>query len=157
MADPKLQEPRQMVTQPARVVQRYEVSLKAFLVHAGRAALVRESDTGLWELPGGRIDVGEEWLDHGAVLQREIAEELGGGVAFEAYGETVTWTRQRPTDGVFQFLVARPCRLIAGVPRLSDEHADLAWHTPDSWSRLLLPPLSGYAVALDRLWASAGL
>jgi 8-oxo-dGTP pyrophosphatase MutT (NUDIX family) len=142
---------------PARAVQRYEVSLKAFLVHEGRAALVRESDTGYWELPGGRIDVGEEWLDHRVVLQREIAEELGADVTFEAYGETVTWTRQRPTDRVVQFLVARPCRLIAGVPRLSDEHAALAWHTPDSWSQLLFPPLSGYGPALTRLWASAGL
>jgi 8-oxo-dGTP pyrophosphatase MutT (NUDIX family) len=142
--------------QQVRTVQRYEVSLKAFLVHEGRVALVRESDTGYWELPGGRIDVGEEWLDHCAVLQREIAEELGADVMFQAYGETVTWTRQRPTDQVFQFLVARPCRLIAGVPRLSDEHAALAWHTPDSWAPLPMPPQSGYPLALTRLWASAG-
>ena len=60
-----------------RVVQTFEVSLKAFIVRDGRALLVREADTGFWELPGGRIDIGEEQLAHEAILARELAEELG--------------------------------------------------------------------------------
>jgi 8-oxo-dGTP diphosphatase len=136
-----------------RTIQRFEVSLKAFIVHDGRALLVREADTGFWELPGGRIDEGEEWLDHAAILAREIREELGPDVRIEADTAAVTWVRLRPTDGVYQFLVARRCRLLSGVPRLSDEHAALAWHTPATWGGLTFPPQSGYAEGLARLWA----
>ncbi|HRD78724.1 MAG TPA: NUDIX domain-containing protein, partial [Hyphomicrobiaceae bacterium] len=74
-----------------RAIQRFEVSLKAFIVGADRRALfVREADTGYWELPGGRIDVGEEWQLHEAVLAREITEELGAGFCIEPLDRTVT-------------------------------------------------------------------
>lgn len=136
-----------------RAIQRFEVSLKAFIVQDGQALFMQEADTGYWELPGGRIDVGEEWQNHEAILAREIAEELGRDIVVEPSGTAVTWVRQRPTDLVFQFLVARPCRLVSGVPRLSDEHAALAWHTPSSAQRLALPERSGYPAALARLWA----
>lgn len=135
-----------------RTIQRFEVSLKAFIVRDARVLLVREADTGFWELPGGRIDVGEEWDPHDAVLAREIAEELGTGFRVQVGAEAVTWTRQRPSDGVFQFVVGRVCRHVAGEPVLSSEHDDLAWLTPGAWRELLLPPQSGYAAALDRLW-----
>jgi 8-oxo-dGTP pyrophosphatase MutT (NUDIX family) len=138
-----------------RAVQRFEVSLKAFIVQGGKALLVQEADTGYWELPGGRIDVGEEWSDHGAILQREIAEELGDSLALTIGTDAVTWVRQRPTDGVFQFLVARVCPLVRGAPRLSAEHASLAWHTPETWATLTFPERSGYGPALMRLWAIA--
>jgi 8-oxo-dGTP pyrophosphatase MutT (NUDIX family) len=136
-----------------RQIQTFEVSLKAFIVHAGKALLVQEADTGFWELPGGRIDVGEEWLDHAAILAREIAEELGSDCVVAPSLHAITWVRQRPTDGVYQFLVARRCRLVSGQPKLSDEHAALAWHTPDTWAKLMFPPQSGYADGLSRLWA----
>ena len=103
----------------ARTIQRFEVSLKAFIVRDGRALLVREADTGYWELPGGRIDVGEEWERHDAVLAREIAEELGAAFRVDVGSETVTWTRRRPSDGVFQFVVGRVCRHVAGEPVLT--------------------------------------
>lgn len=138
-----------------RAIQRFEVSLKAFIVHEGKALLVQESDTGFWELPGGRIDAGEERVDHAAILAREITEELGPDLRVSAGHEAVTWVRQRPTDGVFQFLVARVCHVNEGKLRLSDEHARAAWHTPDTWHALEFPPLSDYPAALSRLWTLA--
>lgn len=135
-----------------RAIQRFEVSLKAFIVRDDRVLLVREADTDYWELPGGRIDVGEEWEQHDAILAREIAEELGHGFRVTIGAQTVTWTRRRPSDGVFQFVVGRVCRHVAGEPALSDEHDDLAWLAPNDWCRLELPPESGYAAALDQLW-----
>ncbi len=136
-----------------RRIQTFEVSLKAFIVHEGRALLVQEADTGYWELPGGRIDVGEERVEHAAILAREIAEELGPDLRVEASAESVSWVRQRPTDGVFQFLVARVCRPTGSDLRLSDEHARAEWHTPQTWAALAFPPLSDYPTALARLWA----
>jgi 8-oxo-dGTP pyrophosphatase MutT (NUDIX family) len=136
----------------ARAIQRFEVSLKAFIVRDKRALLVREADTGYWELPGGRIDVGEEWEPHDAVLAREIAEELGTDFRIEIGAQRVTWTRRRPSDGMFQFVVGRVCRAVAGEPQLSSEHDELAWLTPSDWGHLQMPPESGYPAALAELW-----
>jgi 8-oxo-dGTP pyrophosphatase MutT (NUDIX family) len=138
-----------------RAIQTFEVSLKAFIVHDGRALVVQEADTGYWELPGGRIDVGEERLSHTDVLHREVAEELGPAFRIEFSTQIVTWVRQRPTDQVFQFLVARVCRHISGPLNLSSEHSAHLWVTPTDAARLEFPPLSDYPSALTRLWALA--
>ena len=139
-----------------RDIQRFEVSLKAFIVRDGRVLLVRESDTGWWELPGGRINVGEEWLPHADILAREIAEELGADVRLDVSSQAVTWVRYRTMDDMHLLIVARPASLIAGEPRLSDEHDDMVWIGPDGWQQLEFPPQSGYREALSRLWALAG-
>lgn len=141
-----------MITMPMRSVQRFEVSLKGFIVRDGRALLVREADTGWWELPGGRIDVGEEWLPHSAILSREMQEELGLDLRVEFGTEVVTWTRQRPTDGAFLFLVARIGLATKGEPHLSPEHSELRWAAPTECDQLQFPPASGYREALIELW-----
>jgi 8-oxo-dGTP pyrophosphatase MutT (NUDIX family) len=138
-----------------RAIQTFEVSLKAFIVREGRALLLREADTGYWELPGGRIDVGEERVPHAAILAREIAEELGPKFHVEPTAGTVTWVRQRPTDHVFQVLIACVCTHRSGDPQLSPEHDDFVWATPAASAMLSFPPLSDYPDALARLWATA--
>lgn len=135
-----------------RTIQTFEVSLKAFIVREGRALLVREADSGFWELPGGRIDVGEEWDAHDRILAREIAEELGAQFRVETTDVAVTWTRRRPVDGVFQFIVGRICRHAGGEPVLSAEHDEMAWLGPSELIGLTFPAESGYAAALDVLW-----
>ncbi len=139
----------------SRQVQTFEVSLKAFLVAEGKALFVREADTGWWELPGGRIDVGEEWAAHADILAREIAEELGSGITVRVGAEAVTWIRQRPTDGAFLFNVARPAVLVAGVPVLSAEHEEMAWLGPEPSLACVFPPTSGYPAAVAALWRLA--
>lgn len=135
-----------------RAIQRFEVSLKAFVLRDGRALFVRESDTGWWELPGGRIDVGEEWEAHADVLAREMREELGDDFRLSFGAEVVTWTRQRPSDGVFLFIVARVGRPVAGTPVLSDEHDGMQWLTLDEAIRLRFPERSGYLDGIRALW-----
>ncbi|MDX2159377.1 MAG: NUDIX domain-containing protein [Hyphomicrobiaceae bacterium] len=136
----------------ARDVQRFEVSLKAFIVDGGRALFVREADSGYWELPGGRIDVGEEWEPHATVLAREIREELGTHLSLRVGSEAVTWTRRRPSDGAFLFIIARPSVIVTGGPLLSPEHAEMAWLGPDAWETLNFPPDSGYHRGVRELW-----
>lgn len=138
-----------------RAVQHFQVSLKAFILDRERALFVRERNTGFWELPGGRIDAGEEMLPHGDILAREIAEELGADIEVVLGDEAVTWTRAHPGMQTFVFLVARVGRLAGGVPRLSDEHDELAWLGPGDWQSLELPPDSGYASAISALWRVA--
>lgn len=138
-----------------RSIQVFEVSLKAFIVRDGRALFVREADSGYWELPGGRIDVGEEWEPHAAILAREMREELGDGFSVRFGEEAVTWTRQRPSDGAFLFLLARLGHAIGGEPVLSDEHIELAWLDCEAAARLGFPPASGYREAVAALWRLA--
>lgn len=136
----------------SRLVQRFEVSLKVFLVRDGKALFLREADSGHWELPGGRIDVGEEWEAHQSVLAREVREELGVGLSIAIGAEAVSWTRQRPSDGVFQFIVARLGRIERGEPVLSAEHSELAWLGSEASAGLAFPPDSGYPAGVGALW-----
>lgn len=138
-----------------RAIQKFEVSLKAFIVRDGRALFVRESDTGYWELPGGRIDVGEEWIAHADVLTREMREELGAELRIAFTTHMVTWTRQRPADGAFLFLAARVGRAVDGEPRLSDEHDQLGWFTAAEARGLRFPERSGYPKAIEELFELA--
>jgi 8-oxo-dGTP pyrophosphatase MutT (NUDIX family) len=140
-----------------RQIQRFEVSLKAFIVSGPRTLLLQEADTGYWELPGGRIDAGEEREAHELILRREIAEELGPEIEIAIGPEAVTWVRRRPSDGVFTFLVGRVCPLIGGRLRLSGEHAGHLWARPDDWQGLEFPPESGYVRALAALSGIAAL
>ena len=136
-----------------RAIQTFEVSLKAALFSNGRLLLLQEADTGYWELPGGRIDAGEERMPHDAILAREVAEELGPHVHFDSTDLAVSFVRQRPTDGVFQLLLVRVCLYRGGALRLSDEHAGSAWHEATSALALQFPPLSDYPAAIARLFA----
>ncbi|MDT7574654.1 MAG: 8-oxo-dGTP diphosphatase [Pseudonocardiales bacterium] len=109
----------------------------------GRLLLVRRSDSGAWELPGGRVDVGESAL-HAAV--RETAEESGvqvritglvglftdpAHVVVSPAGEEV---RQ-------QFVVCLHARAVRGTP-VPDMHetVDASWFEPADVAGLVIEP-----------------
>lgn len=130
--------------------QRFQVGMKAFLLNErDELLLLRESSTGQWELPGGRIDVGEERTPQEAVLRRELAEELGPQLQAELGPLTVTWVRERK-PGDFVFLVGRLCHLKSGSPKLSDEHDAWAWAAAKESETLDLVP--GYREAIAEFW-----
>jgi 8-oxo-dGTP pyrophosphatase MutT (NUDIX family) len=135
-----------------RAIQTFEVSLKAAIFRDGKLLLLQEADTGYWELPGGRIDVGEEWLSHETIRTREIIEELGATFKIRWLDQSLSWVRQRPTDNVFQVLIAQLAIFESGNEQLSAEHRASVWTTPADWPALTLPPLSGYADALPKIW-----
>ena len=135
-----------------RAIQTFEVSLKAAIFREDRLLLVQEADTGFWELPGGRIDVGEERLAHADILAREVAEELGAAFKIRPRAELVTWVRQRPTEGMFQFIAARLADDVSGKAVLSAEHQGMRWTMPPDWDAMEFPDLSDYRAALGRVW-----
>jgi aminoglycoside 6'-N-acetyltransferase len=108
-----------------RRLQSFQVSLKAWILDQDRVLFVRERATGYWEIPGGRIDVGEEHTPQPDVLARELREELGSENCITIGAPIVTWVRQRPED--FVFVVGYLCRYGGGQLQLADEHDTLAW------------------------------
>lgn len=133
-------------------IQLFHVAVKAFIVRDGRLLMLREAyGPQLWELPGGRIDVGEERAPHEAILRRELREELGSGFECDIGAPVATWARpieaHRPHPA---FLVGFECPNARGEVRLSDEHLELRWTTRAESLALECAP--GYAQALEVFW-----
>ena len=101
----------------------------ALIIRDGRLLLARREDSGLWELPGGKQEPGEELRE---CVSREIAEELGARVkvgrpyAAAGLGEGVK-------------LHCFICTLTQGEPKAL-EHKELAWVTPEEMQTYELCP-----------------
>jgi 8-oxo-dGTP pyrophosphatase MutT (NUDIX family) len=138
----------------SRKIQHFQVALKALIVRDGRLLVLRErNETGLWELPGGRIEVGEESAPHAAVLLRELREELGASFRCRIGAPIVTWMRPLICDpGEFGFLVGYVCAYESGEIELSDEHSESRWIQGAEWDELQFAP--GYGPVLEAFKAT---
>jgi 8-oxo-dGTP diphosphatase len=76
---------------------------------------------GRWELPGGKVEVGEDPAD---ALVREISEELGCVVAVHL------WLDGEQPIGTTHVLRAAVCRVAHAEPRPGDDHDELRWLGP---------------------------
>jgi ADP-ribose pyrophosphatase YjhB (NUDIX family) len=98
----------------------------------GSLLLVRRCDSGYWELPGGRVDVGESAVD---AAVREVAEETGVEVMVTGLVGLSTDPGHviRATEGEVrqQFAVLFRARAVRGDPR-GDRHetSAAAWVAP---------------------------
>ena len=134
-------------------LSRFQVAIKAFTLRRGELLMVREAaGRRLWELPGGRVEVGEEQLPPEAVLRRELWEELGRAFEVEIQRPIATWVRKPapPRRKSFVFLVGLLCRYRRGEIELSDEHVEYRWMTRAACARVSLAP--GYVGALEQFW-----
>ena len=110
--------------------------------HEGRLLLVRRCDSGLWELPGGRVDVGESAVD---AAVREVAEEAGVRVLVTGLAGLFTdpaHVVRSPSGEVRQpFALIFRARAVGGSPR-GDLHetSDAAWTTLAELPRLPIEP-----------------
>lgn len=111
--------------------QLFHVGIKAVIINdAGELLLVREAkhDTAYWDVPGGRVEPGENFM---ATLSRELREEIA--VDFRdtpTHFATVLSNKQIPTKNgqVSLVLVAYSVRLAAGSrPKPSEAGIELQW------------------------------
>jgi 8-oxo-dGTP diphosphatase len=118
----------------------------------GRLLLVRRCDSGTWELPGGRVDIGETAVE---AAVRETAEEAGITVLVTGFvglfsdpGHVV-----RSPDGEVrqQFAVLLRARALGGMPH-GDLHetSEAAWVAPADLPGLPMGPAA-------RVWIDEAL
>ncbi len=129
----------------SNLVKLFPVSVKGVLFEQGRVVLL-ENERRTWELPGGRLEPGE---DQAACLAREVAEELGVEVAIEAILDS--W--------VYEVLPQREVLIVTyGVRRsnqqamrVSDEHRRFGLFALSELDELPMP--EGYRRSI-RAWAT---
>jgi 8-oxo-dGTP pyrophosphatase MutT (NUDIX family) len=116
----------------------------------GRLLLVRRCDSGAWELPGGRVDVGETAAQ---TAVRETAEEAG--VEVRVTGMVGVFTdpghviRSRDGEVRQQFAIVLRARSIGGVPH-PDRHetSEAGWVAVGDLPQLLIePPVRSWIAA----------
>lgn len=108
------------------VEKRYGLAVKAVILDGeSRVLLLKRSGSsrfyvGKWELPGGKVDPGEDFAE---ALLREIAEETDLDVSINRLAGAVEW--EMPAVRVV--CVIMECSLLTGEVCLSDEHEGFAW------------------------------
>ena len=105
----------------------FGIAVKAFIVRDGRLLLIqrgqdRPHKPGVWDIPGGRLDQGE---DISAGLRREAKEESGLDVRILAPIDLHHFVRD---DGQQIAMLIFLCAADSGEVRLSHEHQNYQWH-----------------------------
>lgn len=141
----------------------FPVSVKGvFTAPSGKVVLLM-NERGEWELPGGRIEIGET---PPACLAREIDEELGLTVEVGAPLDTYLF---EVIPGKHVFIATYSCILLGRyAPVISHEHTQiglfapsaLPGNMPDGYRKSILQFVGGQAAASSVAgdsWARAGL
>ncbi len=103
----------------------YAVSVKGVLRAPSGEVVLLMNERGEWELPGGRIEIGET---PPACLVREIDEELGLTVEVKAPLDTYLF---EVIPGKHVFIATYDCVLLGRyAPVISDEHTRIGLFPP---------------------------
>lgn len=128
-----------------------------FVDAAGRFLLERRSDFGIWGVPGGNAEPGE---DIATTIRREMMEETGVAVGeLIPYGyasDPSTKTITFPNGHQCQFFVLLfAAHWPAGaVPRVSSESMEFGWFTADSLPKDHMPSVPSNIAAYERFKAT---
>lgn len=118
------------------------VALKAFIVRDGKVLILRESgsyvdstQTGKYDVPGGRLQPGENFAEG---LRREVKEETGLDVAF---GQPFHMGEWRPTVRGEQWHIVATfvrCESLTGDVVLGTDHDAYEWVEPSEYAKFPL-------------------
>jgi len=120
----------------------FPVSIKGVLQSPEGLVVLMLNERDEWELPGGRIELGETAPE---CLAREIDEELSVQVAV---GEPLDSYLFEVIPGKHVFISTYRCRLLGGfVPAISHEHKEIGLFDP---ARLPVNLPRGYRDSIDK-------
>jgi len=112
---------------------RFPVSIKGVCIRDGEVLLL-ENERGEWELPGGKLELGE---DPAACLAREIHEETRWSVEVAAILDA--W-QYHIFEGVDVLVVTYGCVVLSsGAPQVSEEHKRVGLFDLDAVAALTMP------------------
>jgi ADP-ribose pyrophosphatase YjhB (NUDIX family) len=112
-----------------------KVDVRAVVEREGKLLFMRESQDGLWSLPGGWADIGES---PSQIAQREVLEETGYRVrAVKLLALFDKARHDHPHEFWYCYKLFVRCELRGGAPTRSIETLDTAFFGADE-----LPPLS---------------
>lgn len=113
--------------------QLFPVSVKGVVIRDDRVLLLH-NERDEWELPGGKLDLGE---DPATCVVREIAEEVGWTVTA---GPLLDAWQYHIRDGVDVLIVTYGCHTSAVTdPIVSSEHKDVGLFTETDAAALRMP------------------
>jgi 8-oxo-dGTP pyrophosphatase MutT (NUDIX family) len=111
----------------------FPVSVKGVAVQAGRVLLL-ENERAEWELPGGKLELGE---DPSGCVVREISEEAGWQVSV---GPLLDCWQYHIRPGSDVVIVTYGCNVHSTHPPvISNEHKRAGLFTPDQVPELVMP------------------
>jgi 8-oxo-dGTP pyrophosphatase MutT (NUDIX family) len=126
------------MTQPSS----FSISVKGVVLQDERVLLLK-NERAEWELPGGRIELGETPED---CVMREIAEETGWKVTIGPILDS--WMYHIAVAGRDVFIVTYGCYPIdSATPILSDEHQDIGLFEETDVARLNMPDGYKHSIA----------
>jgi ADP-ribose pyrophosphatase YjhB (NUDIX family) len=99
----------------------------------------REPSRGIWTVPGGVVDLGEEMAKAAA---REVREECGIAVEVGSIVGAID-NIVRDAAGAVRYhytIIDYAARYVSGELMINDELADAAWITPGQFDRYRLSP-----------------
>jgi len=113
----------------------FGLATKAFIVDGGKLLSVKRRDDdvqqpGMWEIPGGRLNPGENPFDG---LKREVKEETGLEVTVLAPLSVRHFTR---ADGQTITLIIFVCEPLSQKVMLSEEHSAFEWLDLNDYGKL---------------------
>jgi 8-oxo-dGTP pyrophosphatase MutT (NUDIX family) len=119
--------------EPGWRASRFPVSVKGVAVQDGRVLLL-ENERAEWELPGGKLEPGEDPAD---CVVREISEESGWQVTA---GPLLDCWQYRISPGLDVVIVTYGCPVTsAGLPAVSTEHTRAGLFTAGEVPGLRMP------------------
>ncbi|MDE1811057.1 MAG: NUDIX domain-containing protein [Candidatus Micrarchaeota archaeon] len=130
----------------------FRVAAKAFILNSkGEVLMVRRGDDnphkpGAWEIPGGRLELGESPFDG---LKREVLEETGLSVRILNPLKVHHFTRD---DGQKITMIVFLCRAESEEVRLSGEHTAHIWMDTELASMKMVPDFNEEIEIYNRLF-----
>lgn len=106
-------------------------SFKLLLKREDKVLILTESDAGCLDLPGGRMERGEENFPLEKLFKREIAEELGKNVKYQITGgPALQYRRFNKFSKTYALITVYEAKYIGGKIKLSPEHSEYEWFDP---------------------------